>query len=60
VAAHHRPDPGLLATCERARALQIALCLAGLRDAFADVPGWDDGLRWAFDALAGEHRTHDH
>jgi Phosphotransferase enzyme family len=50
--AHHDPDPALLAACERARALQIALCLAGLRDTFADVPGWDDGLRWALDSLA--------
>lgn len=29
-----------------------ALCLAGLRDTVADVPGWDDGLRWALDSLA--------
>jgi hypothetical protein len=34
------------------RGLQIALCLIGLRDDFADVEGWDAGVRSFIQPLA--------
>jgi aminoglycoside phosphotransferase (APT) family kinase protein len=45
VAAHHRPDPEVLARCSELRTLQVALCLIGLRDVFGDLQGWDEGIR---------------
>jgi hypothetical protein len=39
------PDPELLARCTELRALQVALCLAGLYDVFGDLEGWDEGIR---------------
>ena len=45
VNAHHRPDPSVLAACNDARMLQVALCLAGLHDVFgATETGWTEGL----------------
>lgn len=38
-------DPDRLAACGQLRTLQVVLCLAHLRDAFADLPGWDDAIR---------------
>jgi hypothetical protein len=45
VAAHHRPDPAVLARCTELRALQVALVLIGLHDVFGDLQGWDEGIR---------------
>jgi hypothetical protein len=45
VAAHHRPDPAVLARCSELRALQVALVLIGLYDVFGDLQGWDEGIR---------------
>jgi Ser/Thr protein kinase RdoA (MazF antagonist) len=45
VAAHHRPDPEVLARCTELRALQVALCLVAFHDDFGDVEGWDEGIR---------------
>jgi Phosphotransferase enzyme family len=45
VAAHHRPDPAVLARCTELRALQVALVLIGLYDVFGDLQGWDEGIR---------------
>lgn len=44
-------DADRLAGFGRLRALQVGLCLAGLRDVMAEVPGWDDGIRWALDVV---------
>lgn len=38
-------DADRLVACRQLRALQVVLCLAHLRDAFADLPGWDDAMR---------------
>jgi hypothetical protein len=51
VAAHHQPDPVMLARCGELRALQVALCLGALRDVFGDLEGWDDGIRGAVGAF---------
>ena len=45
VAAHHRPDPEVMARCTELRALQVALALIVFHDDFGDVEGWDAGLR---------------
>ena len=52
VAAHHRPDPEVLARCTELRALQVALCLVAFRDDFGDVEGWDEGIRSMLGMLA--------
>ena len=44
-AAHHRPDPAMLARCTQLRALQVALCLLALSDVFGDLDGWDESIR---------------
>lgn len=44
-------DPDRLAACEQLRALQVVLCLAHLRDAFVDLPGWDDAIRGMLPAV---------
>lgn len=41
-----------LLACRRLRALQVVLCLAHLRDAFADLPGWDDAIRGMLPAVS--------
>jgi hypothetical protein len=51
VAAHHRPDPAVLARCSELRALQVALVLIGLYDVFGDLQGWDEGIRSMLDLL---------
>jgi thiamine kinase-like enzyme len=52
VAAHHRPDPEVLARCTSLRTLQVVLCLIALDDVFGDLEGWDDGIRSMLTALA--------
>jgi hypothetical protein len=52
VAAHHRPDPEVLARCTELRALQVALALIVFRDDFGDMEGWDEGIRGMLDVLA--------
>ena len=52
VAAHHRPDPEVLARCTELRALQVALCLIAFRGDFGDVKGWDEGIRTMLGMLA--------
>ena len=52
VAAHHRPDPEVLARCTELRALQVALCLIAFHDDFGDVEGWDEGIRSMLGMLA--------
>jgi thiamine kinase-like enzyme len=51
VAAHHRPDPEILARCTELRALQVALCLVAFYDDFGDAEGWDEGIRSMLDML---------
>jgi aminoglycoside phosphotransferase (APT) family kinase protein len=51
VAAHHRPDPEVLARCTELRALQVALCLVAFYDDFGDAEGWDEGIRSMLDML---------
>jgi predicted trehalose synthase len=51
VAAHHRPDPAVLARCRELRALQVALVLIALYDVFGDLQGWDEGIRSMLDLL---------
>ncbi|HEX2300839.1 MAG TPA: aminoglycoside phosphotransferase family protein [Pseudonocardiaceae bacterium] len=45
VAAHHRPDPEVLAQCSDLRALHLALCLIAFRDDFGDLADWDKSIR---------------
>jgi Phosphotransferase enzyme family len=45
VAAHHRPDPEVLARCTELRALQVGLCLLALSDVFGDLEGWGETIR---------------
>jgi Ser/Thr protein kinase RdoA (MazF antagonist) len=45
VAAHHRPDPEVLARCTELRHLQVVLCLLALSDVFGDLDGWDESIR---------------
>jgi hypothetical protein len=52
VAAHHRPDPEVLARCTELRALQVALCLVAFHDDFGDIEGWDEGIRSMLGMLA--------
>jgi Phosphotransferase enzyme family len=52
VAAHHRPDPEVLARCTELRTVQVALCLLALSDVFGDLDGWDDGIRSLVGTLA--------
>ncbi len=52
VAAHHRPDPDLLARCTELRTLQVALCLIAFHDLFGDLDGWDEGIRSMLATLA--------
>jgi hypothetical protein len=52
VAAHHRPDPEVLARCNELRALQVALCLLALSDVFGDLEGWDESIRSLLGTLA--------
>jgi Ser/Thr protein kinase RdoA (MazF antagonist) len=52
VAAHHRPDPEVLARCTELRALQVALCLIAFRGDFGDIKGWDEGIRSMLGMLA--------
>jgi hypothetical protein len=52
VAAHHRPDPGVLARCTELRALQVALCLVTFHEDFGDVGGWEEGIRSMLGMLA--------
>jgi hypothetical protein len=52
VAAHHRPDPEVLARCTELRTLQVVLCLLALYDVFGDLQGWDDGIRGMLGTLA--------
>lgn len=51
VRAHYSIDPARLAAFGRLRALQVGLCLVGLRDVMIDEPGWDVGIRWTLDSL---------
>jgi thiamine kinase-like enzyme len=51
VAAHHRPDPEVLARCTELRALQVALCLVAFYDDFGDAEGCDEGIRSMLDIL---------
>jgi Phosphotransferase enzyme family len=55
VAAHHRPDPAVLARCTELRNLQVALCLLALADVFGDLDGWDDSIRSLLAALPPTH-----
>jgi len=52
VAAHHRPDPVVLARCTELRALQVALALISFHDDFGDMEGWDEGIRSMVEMLA--------
>jgi Phosphotransferase enzyme family len=52
VAAHHRPNPKVLARCTELRALQVALCLVTFHDGFGDIEGWEEGIRRMLDMLA--------
>jgi Phosphotransferase enzyme family len=52
VAAHHRPDPEVLARCTELRALQVALCLVAFHEDFSDIEGWDEGIRSMLGMLA--------
>lgn len=52
IAAHHRPDPEVLARCTELRALQVALCLVAFHDDFGDIVGWDEGIRSMLGTLA--------
>jgi hypothetical protein len=52
VAAHHRPDPEVLARCTELRALQVALALIAFHDDFGDIEGWDEGIRGMLGMLA--------
>ena len=45
VAAHHRPDPAVLARCTELRHLQVALCLLAMSDVLGDLDGWVDSIR---------------
>jgi hypothetical protein len=45
VAARHRADPELMATCTKLRALQIALVLIAFREEFGDLEGWDSSIK---------------
>jgi hypothetical protein len=45
-------DPQRLAGCRRLRSLQVALCLLVLREDFADVDGWDQGIEGCVGSLA--------
>jgi hypothetical protein len=38
--------------CRRLRSLQVALCLPVLREYFADVDGWDQGIEGCVGSLA--------
>jgi hypothetical protein len=49
---HHRPDPEVLASCTRLRALQVALALTVFHADFGDRDGWDAGLRHMLGLLA--------
>jgi hypothetical protein len=51
VAAHHRPDPEVLARCTELRTLQVALCLLALSDVFGDLDGWDESVQGMLAAL---------
>jgi hypothetical protein len=51
MAAHHRPDPEVLARCTELRALQVALALIAFYDDFGDIEGWDEGIRDMLDKL---------
>ncbi len=51
VAAHHRPDPDLMARCTELRALQVVLCLVAFYKDFGDIEGWDEGIRYMLDRL---------
>lgn len=52
VAAHHRPDPEVMARCTELRALQVALALIAFHDDFGDIEGWDEGIRSMLGMLA--------
>jgi len=52
VAAHHQPDPAVLARCTQLRPLQVAQCPLALSDVLGDLDGWDDGIRSAFGMLS--------
>lgn len=52
VAAHHQPDPEVLARYTELRALQVALCLVAFHDDFGDIEGWDEGIRSMLGTLA--------
>lgn len=52
VAAHHQPEPEMLARCTELRALQVALALVSFHDDFGDLDGWDEGLRGMIGMLA--------
>ena len=52
VAAHHRPDPEVLARCTELRTLQVALSLIAFRGDFGDVKGWNEGIRSMLGMLA--------
>lgn len=52
VAAHHRPDPEVMARCIELRALQVALALISFHDDFGDIEGWDEGIRTMLGMLA--------
>jgi aminoglycoside phosphotransferase (APT) family kinase protein len=52
VAAHHRPDPKVLARCTELRALQVALCLVAFHEDFGDIEGWEEGIRSMLGMLA--------
>ena len=51
-AAHHRPDPEVMARCTELRALQVALALTSFYDDFGDLEGWDEGIRSMLGMLA--------
>jgi hypothetical protein len=50
-AAHHRPDPEILARCTGLRALQVALFLVIYED-FGDMVGRNEGIRSMLGVLA--------
>jgi Phosphotransferase enzyme family len=52
IAAHHRPDPEVLARCTELRALQVALCLVLFHDDFGDIEDWNEGMRSMVGMLA--------
>ena len=51
-AAHHRPDPEVMARCTELRALQVALSLVAFLDDFGDLEGWEEGIRAMLGMLA--------